>query len=201
VPFEDGKHPGGRPAVARRSGRVDLSSRPQREAHDAARAELEAAARERMLSHARIKLTPEMIDEICEKLPTGNYPSVIAESLGVTSATFLKWMREGRTAWETQDAPETSFSTSADPLALRVELYLRVTQAEAGWEVDLVEEMDWRIRENKSWAGHMTMLQRRKPDRWDARGRNDAAGEKSWEEKVAEIEAERAKAATPTPAL
>lgn len=161
-----------------------------------ARAQLEMEARERILANARIDLSPDLIDEICVDLPTGNYPRVLAESLGVPGTTFDAWMRAGRTAWETRESPETTFTTPADPLGLRVELYLRVSQSEAEWEVELVRQMDTRITEGKSWTGEMTMLQRRKPDRWDVRGRGEGGAEKTWEDRVRELEADRVRTQT-----
>lgn len=184
MPFEDGKHPGGRPPTSKHPVIVD-----------SVREQLEAEARARIMALARVKLTAELIDAICLEIPSGNYPSVIAQSLGITQSTFQQWMREGRTAWETRESPETTFTTRNDPLGLRVELYLRVSEVEAGWEVDLVKEMDEKITTGKSWTGQMTMLQRRKPERWESRGRGEGTTEKTWEERLAELEKDRARPA------
>ncbi len=177
---------GGRPV-----GTLDGGGPASKAAKAKAMERLEAEARERLLTLAKTQLTGELIDQICEHIGSGNYPSVIAESLGVTAATFLNWMRQGRTAWETQDAPETMFTNVRDPRGLRVELYLRVSQVEAEWEVGLVREMDEKVRSGSYWAGHMTILQRRKPERWDARGRQEGGTEKTLEERLAELEKER----------
>lgn len=189
-----------RPISTNPSPKVALSSPGKRggrrrAAIESAEEMMERQARDAILAYAKIRLTQELIDEICERISTGNYPSVIAESLGVTSSTFLEWMRYGRTAWETRDAAETRFTSRHDPEALRVQLYLRVSQSEAAWEVDLVDEMDEKVRRGSVWQGHMTILQRRKPERWDARGRQEGSTEKTWEERVADLEKERARPA------
>jgi hypothetical protein len=187
---DDAKKPRGHPLT----GNAGSKSKIRREATRSARAQLDAEARERCLRLARVELTPELVDQIVECIPTGNYPGVIAQSLGITPSTFRTWMDAGRARWETRDAPETMLTSPADPLGLRVELYIRVSRAEAEWEADLVEDMVGRIDDNRQWAGHMTMLQRRKPERWEARGRTESSvGDRTWESELAEIEAARAR--------
>jgi hypothetical protein len=171
-----------------------VDNRPKRVAVREARSKLEKEARKRLLEGARITLTRELIDQIIARIPTGNYPGVIAESLGVPPGTFQNWLSRGRDKWNTQDSPETSFTGPSDPEGLKVLLYLSVSRAEAEWEVDLVERMAAKIESGSYWQGEMTMLQRRRPAGWDARGRDTNTGGDTLEEQLAELERDRQKA-------
>lgn len=187
MPFENGQHPGGTGVI--KGGRRSVEA-----ANKVARTRLEKEARKRMLENARIALTRDLIEEIVAQIPTGNYPGVIAEALGCPAGLFQGWLRTGRDRWNTKDAPETNFSTKNDPEGLQVLLYLSISRAEAEWEVDLVARMAEKIDRGSIWQGEMTMLQRRKPDRWDARGRDTNTGGQTFEEQVAELERDRSRA-------
>lgn len=184
MPFKDGKHPGGNGV------HMPTGAGSRQKARAAALRKLEAEARERIISGAVIALDAELVAQIVEKIPTGNYPSVIAESLGVPPGTFAVWMQKGKRLWETRDSPETEFTTAADPEGLRVQLYLCVSRAEASWEYGQVETMAEKIRDGSYWQGEMTMLQRRKPARWDARGRDTHDGSQTIEEQLAAYQRE-----------
>jgi hypothetical protein len=166
MPFKDGKHPGGRPQEAD-------SVRGRRLLESEAREMLREEAAERLIAASRLTLTPELVDLIVSGIAAGNYPQVVARSLGVNEYTYAGWVSRGEQRWvEQKDLAEPDFTSPADPLGLEVELYLRVDQADADWESGLVQDMNKRIRDGSYWAGHMTFLQRRHPERWNDRGRD-----------------------------
>jgi hypothetical protein len=192
MPFKDGKHGGG-PKPSQSTRLAPNTNRTLAIKRDV-RQKLEAEARRMMLEHATITLTRDLIDQVVGLIHTGNYPGVIAESLGVPGGTFTNWVVTGRDLWNTQDSPETHFTSKGDPEGLKVLLYLCISRAEAEWEVDLVERMAAKIERGSTWQGEMTMLQRRKPDRWDARGRDINTGGNTLEEQLAQLERDRQKA-------
>lgn len=181
MPMQDGgKHPGGRK-------RVPGSVRQLKEAERAELAAMQREARERLLAKAQVALTPEMVMQIVEGIAEGNYAVVVARSLGIPDATYKRWLEDGRKAWEAEE-----FVSRADPLGLRCELYLLVEQSDAEWERRTVKQMRELIEKGSYWAGHMTLLQRRHPERWDARGRGGSDEELGYEQKLRQWEAERA---------
>lgn len=153
-----GKHPGGR-----RRKSPEGSERTQNEELEPYRAELMQQAKERIYAKSALTLDRPTVESIVAMVNEGNYPTVAAKSLGVLAPTFQGWLRAGKRMLETAE------TTVHDPDGLQAELYMRVEEAEATFEVDIVKTMKGRIDENKNWTGHMTLLERRFPDRWARR--------------------------------
>jgi hypothetical protein len=178
VPFKDGKHPGGRP-------RNPDGKRGRKRAELAELPKMEMEARARIMARTQLMLTPDLIDGLVEGMRAGNYAEVLARRAGVAPSTYASWVRSGEERWESGE-----FCTADDPMGLCVELYLRIDQADAEWESTMVESMNKLIRDGGYWAGHMTFLQRRHPERWDTLGRGQV-GAKGWEELLDELRTDR----------
>ena len=97
----------------------------------------------------KTRLTKELGKKICHLVAQGNYPSSACEQVGVPSGTFFGWLKRGET---TSDEPYKSFAG-----ALRMAESISESNAIA----EIVESTDWRAR---AW-----FLERRYPDRWNAK--------------------------------
>lgn len=162
--------------------------------NDVALEQLEAEARERIMSRRHIPLTEQLIENIVDLTHAGNYPAQAAAAYGVPVTTFVKWVNHGRQCWEHPE--DTAWVTEHDPYGLRVELYLACAEAEAVWEVNTVAHFVDRANDAKQgdWKPMMTHLQRRKPERWDARGRVfEEAGAVSQESRARALSHDRAR--------
>lgn len=179
---ETGERPGER--KTRKDKRPD-SVRGRRELEHQEMDKLREEARSRVLKRAQLKLTEELLAQIVAGVRDGNYPSVVARAVGVPTTAYNQWIEAGKESFMRGE-----YATEQDPLGLRVELYLLTEQADAEWEVDTVAQMKGHIEKGTYWAGHMTMLQRRHPERWDTRGRSTGTEDKSIEQRIREWEAE-----------
>lgn len=136
------------------------------------------------MAKVKTTLTPELIDQLEELILSGNYAQTSAEALGIPYDSFNNWMQTGEELW-VEGQQTGQFATAGDPLALRVELYLRLKQSAAQWQVKIVERLESRIRNGHYWQGDMTFLERRDPSNWGRREVPTRMG-KSWEEAVRE---------------
>jgi hypothetical protein len=82
---------------------------------------------------ARIKLTPELEQQILSGIRVGGYPHVAAEAYGVPRALFEKWMRHGE---KHRTQPYRRF-------------WRKVCQAQA--QARLKAEMDARAKDARFW--------------------------------------------------
>lgn len=168
------RHGGGRPR------RYPKGQSPE-DLVKAANAEAKAEAAKRIKAKRRIRLEPEMIENVVKLIWEGNYAHIAARSIGIHEATFRDWMDRGETQWLMEATDDW------DPDGLCAELYERVTEAEAAWEVATVADLEHKIQGNSAmWAARMTQLERRDPHRW---GRRDTRGEgsQSWEAQVRKL--------------
>lgn len=112
------------------------------------------------------KFTPENREKAIELAKSGNYRAVIARAaFGCHPDTFHGWLKKGRL--QPDDFP--------DHAAFLEEL----EQAEAEWEAQTVTQINATAQSGlpNTWQAGMTMLERKKPDRWGKRETRVIEGE------------------------
>ena len=103
----------------------------------------------------RTKLNPRVKDRIVAALEAGNFTTVAVEYAGIGRATFYRWMIRGR----------------EEQQGIYYDFYKAVRRAIAIAEVRAVTIV--RQHMTKSWKACMIWLERRFPQRWAARRRQD----------------------------
>lgn len=103
------------------------------------------------------KLTPELQDRFCELMLAGNYVSTTCEILGVDTSSIKNW-------FDRADDPR-----EGNPIYL--EFFLAVKKSEAQAEARLLSKIEAAGNDPKNWPAHMTILERRHPERWGRRDR------------------------------
>ena len=129
-------------------------------------------------------LTRELLESVVALVEEGNWPTVAARSLGVKRTTFETWINRGDHYDRVvenggEDVPKT------DHQALCHELYVRVSEAEARNEVDLLHGLRAAVEANKYYQGYAHLLARRYPERWEKRDVVSGQG-KTFEDQVRE---------------
>ena len=102
-------------------------------------------------------LTPELQDRFCELMLAGNYLSTACAILEITPQTISNWLARA-------DDPN-----EPDPSYLRFLEAVKRTEAEA--EARLLAKIEAAGNDPKNWPAHMTILERRHPERWGRRDR------------------------------
>ncbi|MHA2264310.1 MAG: helix-turn-helix domain-containing protein [Candidatus Thorarchaeota archaeon] len=97
---------------------------------------------------ARSKLTPELQAKVVEYIQEGNYDKVAAQAVGITRATFYRWIRLGR---KEQSGPHYEF-------------YLAVEKAKALGEVALLQTI--KRASARTWQAAAWILERSRPERY-----------------------------------
>ena len=95
------------------------------------------------------KLTPEVIDAICEGLEKGNYISTICKRLKIAEMTYYRWLKDAETK---------------SPQSMQYKLKQRVQQAEAASEEFAVQA--WVNHFDTDWRAPKEFLARRHSDKW-----------------------------------
>ena len=95
------------------------------------------------------KLTPAVIDAICEGIEKGNYVSTICKRLKIDESTYHKWLKQAETK---------------SPQSLQYKLLQRVQAAEAASELHAVEA--WVNHFETDWRAPKEFLARRHSDKW-----------------------------------
>jgi AcrR family transcriptional regulator len=94
------------------------------------------------------KLNQDLIAKVVKLIETGNYANVVARSVGVSEATFYRWLAEG------EDASD----------GLKREFFEAVTRARATAEINAVKS--FRSAFDEDWRSVAEFLSRRYPQRW-----------------------------------
>lgn len=117
---------------------------------------------------ARSTLTPQLHKRIVESVRAGNYLRTAAEAAGVREQRMQKWRNQGEEALEKREA--------GGKLSANEEAFARffedVTQARAEAEENRLRDLTECLQDAKSWqrwAGHMTILERSRPEHWKRR--------------------------------
>ncbi|MHA2063216.1 MAG: helix-turn-helix domain-containing protein [Candidatus Thorarchaeota archaeon] len=111
------------------------------------------------------KLTPELLETIVELLEAGNYDIVAAQAVGITRATFYRWIRKGK-----EDKEGEHF-----------EFYQAVERAKAKGETELLATI--RRASNRTWTAAAWILERSRPERWSLRKAKENAVE-FWKKEI-----------------
>jgi transposase len=106
----------------------------------------------------KTKLTPKLMERICDSISKGNYISTACQAIGIHKATYYNWLEQGE-----RDTNAGIDSVFADFLQ-------HVRKAEAENEQVIVNMV--RDAAPKNWIAAMTVLERRHPERWGRRERH-----------------------------
>jgi hypothetical protein len=177
-PRTNGKHPGGRP---RKHAKGTSPHDRQPSQTPELRVELDRVLFEtaaRLEAQSRKPLDEATIDSIEALILEGNWPHIAAMSLGISQEQYRAWYANG------EEQVMRSQADDRDPFGLQAELYLRVSQAQAKWEVATVGDLEEKIIGNSAmWAARMTQLERRDPSRWGRREQHGSTTQ-TWEEQL-----------------
>lgn len=99
------------------------------------------------------KLTAEVSEQICRAIRAGNYPAVSARSIGISDATFYRWMEQGRNAKS----------------GVHRDFYEAVSQAVAESEVHAVAILR-KAGADGEWRAAESLLKRRFTANWGGSG-------------------------------
>lgn len=102
----------------------------------------------------KLKLTPELIDQVVTAIRLGNYAQTACELVGIGTTTYYRWL-------------ETA-EKSGSPAIYR-EFRDALKQAEAEAEVRTVARI-MRAAEDGTWQASAWYLERKHPEKW---GKND----------------------------
>ena len=101
------------------------------------------------------KLTEEVKDKLVKAISQGNYYEAACSYAGIAYSTFREWMNRG----EQENGTEYSDFMEA------------IKKAEAAAELRMVQE--WQKHVPNNWQAIATFMERRYPDRWGKRDRQD----------------------------
>jgi len=97
------------------------------------------------------KLSPEVIDSICDGLEKGNFVTTMLRELKIPERTYYHWLKEAETK---------------SPQSLQYKLRQRVEAAEAASELHAVQA--WVNHFDTDWRAPKEFLARRHRDKWGA---------------------------------
>jgi transposase len=125
----------------------------------------------------------ELLDELYNYIKVGNYVNTACAAVGIGTATYYKWMRQGKEVEELVDArPESE------------DLIDRLREGELILGISELQWRAWNFRDNvlkftaqgeayavamirtqmpQQWTAAMTFLERRHPGRWKRREQID----------------------------
>lgn len=106
------------------------------------------------------KLTPKLIDQICQVVANGNYIQTACQIVNISKPTYYDWLKRG--GEDQQTGIETVYSSFLNA----------IKKAEADSEAKMVEVIRQVATEKKEWLPAMTYLERRHPDRWGRKDRS-----------------------------
>ena len=127
------------------------------------------------------KLTPQLIEDICNWLKLGYYQEDAAVMAGISTSTYYEWMKKGE---EAQKALESGDSTSLPA----------IPEGEEGEIVDMFQEFSDAVKraraeaegahirnirkaaDNGSWQASAWWLERSFPKKWGKRSALDIFG-------------------------
>ena len=124
------------------------------------------------------KLTPDLIQEVCNWLKLGYYQEDAATMAGISSSTFYDWMRraEGQKALESVDSPLPD-SPDAEIVEV-VDMYLEFSEAVKKARAEAEGAHIRNIRkaaDNGTWQASAWFLERSFPKKWGKRSTLDIA--------------------------
>jgi hypothetical protein len=132
-------------------------------------------------------LDEQLIREIADGVEVGNYPEVVAGSLGVYKATFSRWWSLGQEVKARPSFPEgcSEYEVLCATLADQLEFSGNIAEM---WLLEKAQEDA--SRGKSTWTAWMTILERTRPG-WQRKDKLEAPG-RSVEDELAEIERRKA---------
>lgn len=103
------------------------------------------------------KLTPKLQERICEFIRGGNYITTSCEACGISTVIYNDWKKRG----ERGEEPFLSFLNA-------------IKKAEVDCETRLLAIVDKAAEKN--WPAAMTIMERRNPEKWGRRTRQEIVG-------------------------
>ena len=126
------------------------------------------------------KLTPDLIQEVCNWLKLGYYQEDAATMAGISSSTFYDWMRrgaEGQKALESGDSsslPATQEGDEVEVVNMFQEFSEAVKKARAEAEGAHIRNIR-KAADNGTWQASAWFLERSFPKKWGKRSTLDIA--------------------------
>jgi len=120
----------------------------------------------------KTKLTPELIERICEFIVKGNYISTACKTVGISESTYYGWLKR---AEEGDTGIFVQFAKAAK-------------QAEAQAEAELLAIVREAATTDKNWLAAMTFLERRYPERWGRKDRHQVEMSESRQITITHVE-------------
>jgi len=108
----------------------------------------------------RWRLTDTVIDKVCEAREIGATYDIAALYAGVSSASLMGWLKEGRELAEQAQKSETVPDYDEDELRI-LELLTRIEKADAREAINLLQVVDKAAQSDPAWA--WKILQQRYP--------------------------------------
>lgn len=128
------------------------------------------------------KITPEVIEQVCQYVEAGNYIDVACAAVGISRASYFAWGRTGAEVEARIEAvggdlgdPETWPNDLSDYEKLCLNFLDRTNKANARAEAYAVAIV--RKHMPDQWTAAMTYLERRYPQRWKRRDLHEVAAQ------------------------
>ena len=119
------------------------------------------------------KLTPDLIQEVCNWLKLGYYQEDAATMAGISSSTFYDWMRRGAEGQKALESGDSPLPDSPD-----VDMYLEFSEAVKKARAEAEGAHIRNIRkaaDNGTWQASAWFLERSFPKKWGKRSTLDIA--------------------------
>lgn len=113
-----------------------------------------------------LKLTPEMLEEICSYLEAGNYVETAFKACGVPTSTGYRWLKRG----------------NLETIGPYHDFWEAINKSEARAEARNVAIIELAAKE--TWTAAAWWLERKFPDRWARKERHELTGEGGKEIKI-----------------
>ena len=111
------------------------------------------------------KLTPELIQQICDTISQGNYIEVACQAVGIDDATYYRYVALAKEALEKPPEDRTESEESY------IAFYDAVKKAHAAAELALLSKI--RDPNRKDWQRYSWILERTRQDRYAIRNKVD----------------------------
>jgi len=107
------------------------------------------------------KCTPQLIEKISSFVAKGNYILTSCQLCGINSKSYYNWIAKAEEAYE-----------QGENDSIYLQFFYSIKRAEAKAESELVGIVRETAIDKKEWLPAMTFLERRHPDRWGRKDRN-----------------------------
>ncbi len=119
------------------------------------------------------RLTPKVIDALCEAIETGANYQDAAAAAAIAPDTLNKWRAAAKLIFERVQASEEPVALTPKELRL-FDFYKRFTEAEGQGAVNCTTVVYNAAMKDPEWA--LRWLERRRPDEWALRNKQEISG-------------------------